>query len=319
MGKSLKFYTDIIFWTNYAFYLVYLVIKIVAAVLLYLLERANKDQDSCVSPVAKTTKPMRWLVLHLFGGPLGILERNDDYQDETDENDIPMLYIRKKRLSYGTIMILCMLFVAFVILALSSATNIALLRTTHICSEDPQINCYPQLTADANDSIIELYNITIDTSQPIEDCSFFNSEVVSTQVTFDCYQFVYNVELFVAVVGGLLTFFNTTMKFATGFLLWVNECCSCCVGCCTTTKKVFRFILVGLAGVTEIILAIVCMVFGLMEGVLADAESDSPILRFLAMHVVEILIGCGIIATLLCLPWERYVDEDEEDDENYIM
>ena len=37
------------------------------------------------------------------------------------------------------------------------------------------------------------------------------------------------------------------------------------------------------------------------------------------MHAVEILIGSGIIATLLLLPWERYVDKDEDDDENYIV
>ena len=79
MAKSLNYYYYIIFWTNYAFYLLYFAIRIVSFIILYVLEKAHKDTDSCIAPLAKIIKPMQWLILQLFGGPLGILERCDDY------------------------------------------------------------------------------------------------------------------------------------------------------------------------------------------------------------------------------------------------
>ena len=84
-------------------------------------------------------------------------------------------------------------------------------------------------------------------------------------------------------------------------------------------KKVLRILFAAIAILVEVGLAIACMTFGIMGSALADIESNSLILRFIAMHAVEILIGSGIIATLLLLPWERYVDKDEDDDENYIV
>ena len=84
-------------------------------------------------------------------------------------------------------------------------------------------------------------------------------------------------------------------------------------------KKVLRLLFAAIAILVEVGLAIACMTFGIMGSALADIESNSLILKFIAMHAVEILIGSGIIATLLLLPWERYVEEDEDDDENYIV
>lgn len=320
MAKSLSFYYDILFWINYAFFWSYIAIKLISAALLFLLEPASRQSNSRLTKVAKITKPMRWLILKMFGGPLGIVERHDEeYKDEqTDDNDIPKLYIRNKTLSYGTILVLAMLIVEFGILALSTAVNLSLLRVTHVCSEDPLIDCYPQLIIGANDTIVDMLNITIDTSEPITDCSFYNSEGVSSQITFDCFQLVYNTDILFAALGGLATFFTAVMNFATGILLWLNECCECCIGCCTTGKKVTRIAFVIVAFLVEITLAILCMIFGL-SGTLTDIDGNSTILRFVTRHAVEVLIVFGILSTLLLLPWERYVDKDEEDDENYII
>ena len=84
-------------------------------------------------------------------------------------------------------------------------------------------------------------------------------------------------------------------------------------------NKIFHLFFAGIALVVEVGFATACMVFGIMGSALADVQSNSLILRFIAMHAVEILLGSGSIATLLLLPWERYVDEDEEDDENFII
>ena len=93
MARSLAFYFRIIFWINYAFYLLYAFIKyFVAPIFWGLLEKANKaDKDSKLAKFAKITIPMRWLILQLFGGPLGIVERRDDeYKPDTaDDKNIP--------------------------------------------------------------------------------------------------------------------------------------------------------------------------------------------------------------------------------------
>ena len=76
--RSLDYYYSLVFWINYSICLLYVAIKyLVAPVFWILLEKANKaDQGSCLTKFAKITKPMRWLILQLFGGPLGIVEQH---------------------------------------------------------------------------------------------------------------------------------------------------------------------------------------------------------------------------------------------------
>jgi hypothetical protein len=321
MARSLTFYFDIIFWINYAIYLVYAFIKyIVAPIFWGLLEKAAKaEKESCfANKFAKMTIPMRWLILQLFGGPLGIVERRDDeYKPDTkDDNKIPTLYIRNTKISYGGIMVLCLIIVTFGILTLSSATNLSLLRITHVCSEDPHIDCYPQLIRGANETPINLLNLTVNTDEPILDCAPWNSEGVSSQVTFTCFQFIISVEVFLATVGGLSTVFLTTMKLAAGVLLLLTGCCKkCskkyCTNCCKNSDKNYgkcsiRVVLIIAATVIELGLAITCFVIG-ASGALADTEGNSIILRFIAQHAVEALVVFGVVANLLWLPWEEYV------------
>ena len=246
MARPLAFYFRIIFWINYAFYLLYAFIKyFVAPIFWGLLEKANKaDEDSKLAKFAKITIPMRWLILQLFGGLLGIVERRDDeYKPDTaDDKNIPTLYIRNTKISYGGIMVLSLIIVTFGILTLSSAVDLSLLRITHVCSEDPHIDCYPQLISGANDTLIDLLNLTINTDEPILDCAPWNSEGVSSQVTFTCFQFIYSVEVFLATLGGLSTVFMTTMKLSAGVLLWLSGCCKncsekCCTKYCKDSKK----------------------------------------------------------------------------------
>ena len=326
---------DIIFWTNYAIYLLYFITKyLVAPIFWILLELADKSKkesyvtkfvkrilpeqwatrsDKHLAKFAKITKPMRSVILVLFGGPLGIVERHDDdYKpDKTDDNDIPTLYIRDKKLTYGAIMVLSMLIVTFGILTLSSAVNLSLIRITHACKEDPHIDCYPQLISEANEIIVSQFNISINIDEPILDCAFWNSDGVSSQVTFDCFQFVYNVEAFLATTGGLLTIFTITMKVSTGVLLWLNESCNFCIN----GKHTTRAILAITASVIETALAATCFFWG-TSGLLADSEGNSTLLRFTAQHAVKVLIIFGVVATLLWLPWEKYVQKPAQENDD---
>ena len=106
-------------------YCLYTVTKYaVASIFWCLLKSANKvKKDSCSAKIAKVTIPMRCLILQLFDGPLGVVELREDQQkpDTEDTNDIPNLYIRNTKVSYGGIMVLTLLIVSFGILTLSSA------------------------------------------------------------------------------------------------------------------------------------------------------------------------------------------------------
>jgi hypothetical protein len=336
MARSLQYYFNIVFWTNYAIYLIYFIIKYLVAptvwMLLELADKSKKDSymkkfakrilperwSTCAEErlvkFAKITMPMRWVILQLFGGPLGVVERrDDDYKpDKRDENNIPTLYIRNKKLTYGAIMVLSMLIVTFGILTLSSAVNLSLIRITHVCSEDPSIYCYPQLISEANATAIRQFNIIINVNEPILDCAFWDSEGVSSLVTFACFRFVYNVEAFLATIGGLLTIFTLTMKVSTGILLRLNESCNCCIGGWVNGKHTIRAILAVAASVIEVALAAMCFAFG-TSGLLADSEGNSTLLRFIAKNAVEALIIFGVVATLLWLPWEKYVKKPTQE------
>ena len=65
-------------------------------------------------------------------------------------------------------------------------------------------------------------------------------------------------------------------------------------------------------------MALTCLLVG-TAGTLADDEGNSPILRFIAMHASKALIMFGVVATLLWLPWEKYVQvqkrSQDSDDE----
>ena len=207
-------------------------------------------------------------------------------------------------IGYRSTIVFFILIVAFGVLAVGSALDLTLLIVTHICTEDPYIDCYPQLISGANDS-----GVDITTDKPIQDCTFWNSKGVSNRVTFVCYQLDFNVELFLAIVGGLLAFFVYTMKTAIQVLLFLSV--SCLDGGCqdkNTCMKigcVIRIAFTALTSVIEIVLVVVGMVLG-ATGSRVDNTNDTPELIFFATHGAEILLIFGIIATLLWLPWEDY-------------
>ena len=315
MAVSLKDYYNLVFWINYTVYLSYFLIKYtVAPTLWFVLEWANrkKDEHSCLGKFARITQLMQSVILLIFGKQLAIKQ----YDTERDSNKITTMTLRRRRLSYGAMMVLFVLITTFGILAVGSALDLTLLSVTHICSEDPMLDCFPQLIQGANDSSL---NMTITTDEPIQDCNYWNSEGVSDKITFVCYQFVFNVELFLAVIGGLLAFFIYAMKTAIAVLLFLSVCClggceeeSTAESGCRRCLCVKRIIVAVIVSFIEIALAIVCLVLG-ATGDTVDSTNDTPELIFVATHASEVLVVFGIIATLLWLPWEDYTKANEEE------
>ena len=325
--KSLDDYYNFIFWANYAIYFLYFLIKYVAGMYLLVMSlvwfayhKGSNQEDNAGSGCncgKKVFTSLRWVVLQLFGGPLGIVERHKDAyrKDELDEKKIPTLYIRNKKLSHGDILVLSVLIISFGVLTLISAVNLSLLRVTHVCSEDPHIDCYAELIDGANDTIVTSFNISIDTSEPLSDCSFWNSEGVSSQVTFTCFQFVVNIEAFIAAVGGLLQVFLITMKVLTGIFLTLNECCSS-ESCDNSIRNFFRCIAALFATLFEVILAITCIVL-VQKGTI---NMDNPLLlKYFSIYASDFLIFFGVFATLLWLPWEDYAKKEKNAARNELQ
>jgi hypothetical protein len=305
MAVSLEYYYNLVFWINYVVYLGYFLIKyVVAPILWFILKLANRRRNGCLGKFAIITKPMQSIILLTFGKQLAIKQ----IAEEKDENRIPKMTLHKRRLSYVATMVLFTLIAAFWILALGSALDLTLLSVTHTCSEDPQIDCYPQLITGVNDT-----GLNISISEPIRDCSFWNSKGVSDRVSFVCYQFIFNVELFLAVVGGLLALFIYTAKTTIALLLSLTVCCLCGS---TNTNKIVRIIVAVITSLIEIALAILCLVLG-ATGTTVDNTEDTPELLFVSMHASEVLVAFGIVATLLWLPWEQYTSKPPEHHSEY--
>ena len=304
MVVPLEYYYNLIFWINYFVYLSYFLIKyIVAPVLWFILEWADRRRKPlCLGIFARIiTRPMQAIILLTFGKQLAIKQN-----EEKDENRISKMTFHKRRLSYGAMLVLFTLIAAFWILALGSALDLTLLSVTHTCSEDTQIDCYPQLITGTNDT-----GLNISISEPIRDCSFWNSEGVSDRVTFVCYQFIFNVELFLAVVGGLLALFIYTTKTTIALLLSLTVCCLCDSKYCKKALRMTRIVGVIITLFIEIGLAMLCLVLG-ATGTTVDNTEDTPELMFVSMHASEVLVAFGIVATLLWLPWEEYTSKPPE-------
>ena len=320
MARSLGYYYNLLFWVNYLIYSIYFVIKyLVGPIFWILLEKANKaDKNSCLAQLANITKPMQKLVLKFFSEPLGVTQRHEhaNEMDQQDDNDIPILYIRDKKLSYGAVMLLAMLIVTFGVLTLSSAVNSSIFKVTHNCSE--VIDCYPQLKSGVDEKSLSPFNLTININQPIRDCTPWDSTYVSRRVTFICFQFALDGTAFLATTGGLLTIFTTIMKISTAVLLWLTAKCNCRLGCCQTA----RAILSVAAALIEVALAIMCLVLGVLQitkGSFIDNKRGSSKLIFFIMEGAKPLIIFGIVTTLLWLPWEKYAQKPTQDSDDNAL
>ena len=216
----------------------------------------------------------------------------------------------KIELNHRSTVLLFTLIATFGLLAIGSALNVILLSVTHTCTEAPNINCYPQ---PINKVEVQNAGLNISTNKPIEDCSFWNSEGVSDKVSFICYQLVFNVEIFLAIIGGLSTVFVATMRAIIRVLLWCTRKCGKTMQekyrkCLKPARyaRYFRYALFGIFSLIELLLAIFSMV---LQGT-GTSDNDTPGVMFLTTHAAEIVLAIGIIPTLLLLPWESYATRE---------
>ena len=295
MATSLEEYYNRIVYLNLAIYVSYVLIKYVLGPIL-LCVYINRNDG---------VLDLQWVVHLVFGKLIG-----------TSDTRLPKISLNKtKKMSrHGQVVLLFVIIAAFVVLAVGTALDLSLFTRSHICSEDTRIDCYPQLISGANSTGL---NISIDA--PIQDCTEWNSEGISTRVTFICYQKEFNLELLLVATGGLLALAFYVMKSTIGALLVLTRFLTKKCKCHDTCPYVFRIIVAVSASVVEVVLVAVCLMFA-VTGLTVDTTNDPPALMFLAMHAAEILVIFGITATLIWLPWEEYnyTNRDDSLNENDI-
>ena len=304
MARALSDYYDRIVWVNFTIYALYFLIKyVIGGILLCDVIRQKKrghyeEEERPDDNESIASKSLPWLIILAFGKQLGL----------KDASKLHKLHIKTTgAMSYcGQISVFYVVIIGSLILALGSALDLTLFTPSRICTEDPSTDCYPQLISGANGTDLTL---PIDVSEPILDCSYWTSEGVSRQVTFFCFQQEFNFDLFVAVIGGLLAFTFIALNASIGFLLRITQSCMTKIN----LKCMFwiRIIFIGIVIVIELAMAILCLALGVTR-VSPDTVDDDPGVTFLTMHASEILATVGIVATLLWLPWEEYVEAQKQ-------
>ena len=303
MARPLSDYFNRIVYVNLIIYFLYFLVKYVAGAFLLCdvirqkRRTHNKTEEKPNKDESASSKSLPWLIILAFGKQLGL----------KDNSKLHKLQIKTtEAMSYcGQITLFYVVIVGSLILAFGSAIDLTLFSPSHICTEDPSIDCYPQLISGANGSNLTM---PVDVSEPIQDCSYWNSEGVSSQVTFFCFQEEFNFDLFLAVIGGLLAFAFIALNASIGLLLRITQ--SCKNKCQMSVKQMFwiRMISIVISIAIELAMVILCLVLGIAR-VSPDSVDDDPGITFLTMHASEILAVVAIITTLLWLPWEEYVRE----------
>ena len=299
---SLLNYYDRIVWVNLTIYILYFIIKYLPAVIYFFIWLVKCCQKDKGSPSKNTSLPLPWVLLLVFGKQLGL----------KDASKLHKIILRDTAVMSrsGQIMVFYVIILGSIVLALGSAFDITFFSPSHICTEDPSIDCYPQLISDTMGANATNLTMPVDISQPILDCSYWNSPGVSSQVTFTCFQReFFNFELFLAITGGLLAFAFIALNVSIGLLLRITRSCMNKITSVPILAVRVTFIIIFI--IVELAMAILCLVLGVVN-VTADTVDDDPGVTFLTMHASEILVIVGIVATLLWLPWEEYVTYQKE-------
>ena len=175
------------------------------------------------------------LVRVLFTAPTGsVTYTEDDYREPRDDNDdIPKLYIRRRRVSHFDVAIMAMVTLTFLLVIFSTFWDRFWLteRTIETCIDKQGVFCYPLMMPFNSGT-------NFDTNHWITNCSEW---VNHNNVMFRCFQFTFNFGTTAVSIGGLITSFKVTTKLGAKLLICLTQsvlnmqhkkCCKC--DCCST-------------------------------------------------------------------------------------
>ena len=138
MARALSDYYGRIVGVNLTIYFLYFLCKypIGSILLLYNVIKQKRIYGAERSPDRNESKSLPWLLILAFGKQLGL----------KDASKLHKLHIKTMgAMSYwGQIAVFYVIIIGSAILALGSALDLTLFSPSHICTEDPSIDCYPQ-------------------------------------------------------------------------------------------------------------------------------------------------------------------------------
>ena len=267
---------------------------------------------------------VHFLVNALFGADEGFVNRylNPD-KAKKPKGSIPKLYIRNMELGHNEVSHLALLIFTFLLLAGITYWDVFLLEETHVCSDNPNISCFPILNL--KDSVTSDVVSTFDFSEihqhPITNCSFWNSEAISDQVAFLCFRWIFNSKAATSAIGGLLTIFVLTVKIFTAALLafnevviekvtlwngeWINMCSYFRFRIGECLKAIRLTIVVLVAGVELTFALLVCIGYVRVQG-----KHTNFLFMFYRNLGNQIMLSFGLLSILLLLPFEKYTTSE---------
>ena len=236
----------------------------------------------------------QWLVKLIFGQEGGVVERvNDAYRvDHLDEDGIPTLYIRNKRLNAEEIQCLSSMVLSFCLLTIVAVYDVFLFRVTYTCSDSPGDFCFVS-------SVNRSENVTrfIFPGDKVTDCQLFNKEGIVNRTVIKCYQWAYDFQGSLIALGGFLALFQLTSRLSLSVSI---ECATYIIKQSPNLQcvvKTVRVLLATLVGVIELCLAVL---YG------ASFLLDEKYTRVVHLYCNELLLIFGILTTVLWLPLEAY-------------
>ena len=272
-----------------------------------------------------SAKLMHFVVATLFGSGEGIVERYLTHDKakklKTPTSTIPKLYIRNMELSSCEVSHLALLFFTFILLTNVTSWDLFFLDESYVCSESPNVSCFPipkdpllGLTTDGMEVGVDFSEIH---KQRITNCSFWNSDSISSQVTFMCFHWVFNSDATISAFGGLLMIFVLTVKIVVAALITLSEAV---IGKVTQWNGEwinvftgFRFrIGDGLKAIRLTILVLVALfelTFGLLLTigyVRVQGKHANGLLMFYRNLGNQVLLSIGLLSIFLLLPFEKY-------------
>ena len=268
-----------------------------------------------------SAKLMYFILVTLFGSGEGVVKRylkRDKAKKLKTSTTIPKLYIRNVELSTCELSHLSLLIFTFILLANITSWDSFFLEETYVCSESPNISCFPVPKDLSSTEGIEL---SIDFSkiheQRITNCSFWNNENISSHVTFMCFQWIFDSRATVSGFGGLLTLFVLTVKTITAALIalseaviekvtqWKGEWINVCIG--------FRFRISDCLKAVRLTILVLVACFELTFSLLlsigyarVQGKHTNRLFMFYRNLGNQTLLSIGLLSIILLLPFEKY-------------
>ena len=231
------------------------------------------------------------------------------------------LYIRGNKLETNEVLVLAAVTVPFLIAIVTTFWDRFSLEETYVCTEDPQIHCFPLAIPPTTDEDLNISHST----PKISDCSKWVTSDISANVTFRCFKCVNNVQDAFAALGGLLSIFKIAIKIGFAILLFItkqlikvshykcSKCCACCK-CIAEPDKArlcFKWIRICFALILALFEVGLGFTIGasyaqhwLSYGTLTDHKS----IMYKVFEIFnEPLVALGVVTTSLLLPLENYI------------